>query len=156
AVDEEVVEGLQAPKLVGTARDRAARQDERDPRVSLADREVTLVNDGEPHASSGLTVTRPRGVRCAQRILDSNTCATTSCLSKHTRHWRGRVESAQARRCAEPVSEARGRSQGFSGWAARSRKAERPLAQYRIRVSQRSGCVDVDPAGRGDPTEHGF
>src|SRR5207244_750609 len=52
AVDEEVVERLQAAALVGPARDCPARQDESYPRVSLPRPEIALVNDGEPHVPS--------------------------------------------------------------------------------------------------------
>src|SRR5579885_2761067 len=49
AVDEEIVERLEAPELVGAPRDRPAGEDHRDARVALADREVALVDDRAGH-----------------------------------------------------------------------------------------------------------
>src|SRR5205814_10502612 len=70
AVDEEVVERLQAAELVGAAGDRPARQHQRHARTLLPRREVALVDDGEAHAlplnwPSGQSVTlwQPLGIR---------------------------------------------------------------------------------------------
>src|SRR5439155_9075630 len=49
AVDEEVVERLQAAELVSAAGDRPARQHQRHARILLPRREIALVDDGEAH-----------------------------------------------------------------------------------------------------------
>ncbi len=49
AVDQEVVEGLQAAELEGAAGDGAAGQHQRDARVALAGGEVALLNDRDAH-----------------------------------------------------------------------------------------------------------
>src|SRR4029450_3922852 len=51
AVDQEVVQRLQAAQLVRAPRDRPSSQDERNPRVALARCEVALVDDRETHGS---------------------------------------------------------------------------------------------------------
>src|SRR5262249_3931559 len=81
AIDEEVVEGLQAAELVGAARDRAPRQDERNARVALAGCEVTLVDDRETHGGltpAGCLAARLDGgaLRHPQRDVEQCSCHT--------------------------------------------------------------------------------
>src|SRR5439155_14377803 len=82
AVDEEVVEGLQAAELVGAAGDRTARQHQRHARVLLPRREVALVDDGEAHARLAPSeLAWPSGPVSPSRyghpqVLDSARCVT--------------------------------------------------------------------------------
>src|SRR5262249_12247738 len=51
AIDQEVVEGLEAAQLLGSARDRPAREHEGDARIALPRCQVTLVDDREAHGT---------------------------------------------------------------------------------------------------------
>src|SRR5207253_3896979 len=82
AVDEEVVERLQATELVGAAGDRPARQHQRHARVLLPRCEVALVDDGEAHARPApeLAVRSVRYVIAASgntSIYESARCVTS-------------------------------------------------------------------------------